>query len=142
MVRISRKEDGVIIGYVSETAQDYCEQLRHVDNFQQLKDFVENWKEYAFDAWLVVKNMTPENYPEFADGLIKEKRNKVHGAGFEWQEKYAAVLLPEMLMRVSMIALKFNVPFGCAWIRCEENGLIGQNAVGAYIWIEPEKRSA
>jgi hypothetical protein len=93
----------------------------------------------AGDALPIVEGMDLSAFLAFGEGMRQERRGKF--AGEEWAAKYGAVLMPEVLMRVGMIAGHFKAPWGCAYIRCKEEGMIKETG-GTARWIERKQDSA
>src|SRR4030042_3072048 len=112
------------IGYVSDCAVEYVAELKKAGIYEELKAFMEKYKEIAYDAYLAV-NDPAFDMVEFQAGEKKERRGRF--AGEEWNLKYGAVLMPEIIMFVSMVANKFHAPFGTAFIRLEEEGYLSFN---------------
>jgi hypothetical protein len=121
--------------YTSETSEDYSFELRKCHTLDQLKNFVTEWRPFAPDAYKAIMEppISEVDYKEYRHGALLESRGKY--AGDIWAARFSAVLLPELLMRVSMIAIKYCCPFGTAWIRLKEEGYIIQRD-GIYLWSE------
>jgi hypothetical protein len=103
------------IHYTSDTCADYCKGLTAAKTLEALQNHVQTYQRVADDAWKVVKDMGQPAFLSFLNGLRRERRG--HFAGEEWAEKYGAVLMPEILMRVSMVANMFGAPWGCAYLQ-------------------------
>jgi len=106
----------------------------------QLREFTEFWMPYAADAYAIVwgssghKPMTPIQFVEFKKGLKIESTGKY--AGDKWAESYSAIVMPEIIFYASMIAVQFNVPWGLAFIRLEQEGMIREKD-GMYVRVVP-----
>lgn len=110
------------IHYTSETAKDYTDGLTKAKTLPQLQEHVETYLRVANDAYQVTKGMTKPEFIEWRSGLAKERKGEFAGEPFAL--KYGAVLMPEILMRVSMVADEYKVPWGLAYIRLREVGRI------------------
>lgn len=110
------------ITYISDQPVDYSHGIRAAESLDELRAFVETWKDLCPDAFEIVQKMDYQGYAEFQKGWKKEKRNVY--AGDEWSEKYSFVIMPDVMFRVSIIAEQFKVPWGLAFIRCREEKLI------------------
>lgn len=119
------------ISYLSETARDYSLELRKCLTLDDLRKFVDRYKEIAPDAYFRVIPMTEEDFKEYIKGLKKETAGRFSGE--KWALKYGAIILPELLMRIELIAIKYKTPFGLAWIRAHEMGFIIQEN-NAFYW--------
>jgi len=119
------------IGYLAEFDQEYSKELWNCKTLEELKVFILKWQEIAYDGHLVIISggkdgnpMSLEDFKEFRRGLRKEHSGRFSGE--DWVKKYGAIVMPELLMRVSMISHHFKAPWGTAFIRCQEEGYIVQ----------------
>ena len=103
------------ITYISEQHIDWRDGLSAVDSVTALRALAESYGDLATDAAAVAAAMTDEDWPDFQRGLLKERRG--HYAGDAWAKRYAAVLLPEPMLMVSILASHYRVPFGLAYMR-------------------------
>lgn len=126
------------IGYISETPKDYSVGLSKCKTLAALREHVETYRRVADDAWQIVKDMEQPAFLELLRGLRKERNGEF--AGDEWAEKYMDVMLPEILFRVSAVAVQYGTPWGCAYIRLKEAGRIEERNNIAH-WIEPQHQS-
>lgn len=128
----------MVVTYFSDFAKEYTIGLRQCTDLPRLREFSLHWGGLCPDAWDVVRGMTDKDFSLFRYGLAKESKGKF--AGDVWATQYGAILMPEMLLRVSMIAEQFGAPWGTAFLRCEQEGLI-QRRGDVYVWVQPEKES-
>ena len=105
-------------GYVAEQQKDYTAGLAECESVADLRALVDEFKPLALDAYEAVHRMTDADWPEWQRGLKSERRGKF--AGEAWLKRFGAILLPMPMLNVAMIADQYKVPFGCAWMRCEE----------------------
>jgi hypothetical protein len=112
------------VTYTSEQPKDYAKALSEASTLDELVKVAEAWQEVASDALAIVKGMTPADFAHWRKGLAIERRGKF--AGLDFQEKYAAVLMPERLFKVSMMALEFSVPWGLMYLRLKETGRLDE----------------
>ena len=108
------------ITYISEQPTDYAEALAAAGTLDALRATTGNWIPLAEDAHKVVMGMTPADFKEWRSGLAKERKGQFAGEAFS--EKFGAVMMPEKMLRVSMIAMKYGAPWGCTYLRLKENG--------------------
>jgi len=113
---------GVHVRYLDETFNEYLSALDGAKSLDDLRTVVATYRRFANDAFRVVSAMHEREWPAFRKGLRLERKQKF--AGMPWAEKYGAVILPEVMLRVAAIALKFKVPWGCAFIRAKYVGMI------------------
>lgn len=108
------------ITYISEQPTDYAKALDGADTLAVLRKTLGAWQEVAGDALKIAKGMTEDDFKEWRRGLAIERKGDF--AGEEFAKKYGALQLPEVLFKVSMIAVQFGAPWGCAYIRLKETG--------------------
>ena len=109
------------VTYYSEQPKDYAEALDDSDSLPALCAFLAEWKELAADAERVALTMSEEDFKEFRRGLKKERRGSF--AGEKWNEKYGAILMPEVMFKISIRACDYKVPFGLMYLRLKETGI-------------------
>ena len=126
------------VTYISEFDKEYAIGLRACMNLPRLREYTLHWGGLCLDAFEAVQNMTDEDWPTFRKGRNKEARGQY--ASVAWHERYGAVLMPDLLFRVSMIAQQFGVPWGTAFLRCEQSGIIQQRG-NVYVWVQPARTS-
>lgn len=125
------------VGYLSECDKDYAAGLKNAQTFDGLRDFVKRWRLLANDAYKSVMS-AKFDWDEFARGRKMENRDEY--AGDDWAKKYGAILMPEILMRVTITAMEFGAPWGVTYIRLREFGRIVETKTHA-TWVEPERAS-
>lgn len=128
----------LVVSYYSDFAKEYTIGLRQCTTLERLREFGLHWGGLCTDAFDVVRRMTEQDFSIFRHGLAKESKGKY--AGDAWAVSYGAILMPEMLMRVSMVADQFHAPWGTAFIRLEQEGII-QRRGDVYVWVQPERVS-
>ena len=127
------------IHYTSDTLKDYVDGLTKSKTLEDLQAHCQTYQRVADDAFKVIREMKAEDFGTFIKGLRKERKGEF--AGEEWAEKYGAVLMPEILMRVGIVADEYQVPWGCAYIRLKDVGRITEpNRIAR--WNEPTPPSA
>lgn len=112
------------ISYISDQPADYVKALVEADTLAKLLAFTKAWSEVAKDAHETVRAMTPHDFKEWRKGYAKERAGKF--AGEKFAVKYGALMMPEVLMKVSMIAQHFGAPWGCAYLRLKQTGQLEQ----------------
>lgn len=123
------------VQYLSECDKDYAAGLKAAQTFDDLRDFVKRWRLLANDAYNSVNNKKFD-WEEFVAGRKMENRDEY--AGDKWAKKYGAILMPEILMRVSIYAMQFGAPWGVTYIRLREFGRVVETKTHA-VWVEPER---
>jgi hypothetical protein len=87
-----------------------------------LRAFLREWPTLAPDAIAAARSIKPADWPEWRRGLQSERKGTFSGEA--WAERFGAILMPERMMRASMLADQFVVPWGVAWIRLTELHLL------------------
>lgn len=125
------------VTYLSDFPKEWSLGLDQCKNLPRLREFGLHWGGVCTDAWDVIRKMNEQDFSLFRYGLAKERKG--HYAGDAWFGQFGAILMPELLFRVSMIAEQFSAPWGLAWMRCEQAGLIRRDG-DVYIWTGKEQQ--
>jgi len=113
---------GVHVRYLDETFNEYGEALDRAKSLDDLREVVTQYRRFAYDAVRLVAKMKANEWPAFKKGLRLERKGKF--AGEDFAKKYGAVLMPEVMFKVGMIAHQFHVPWGCAFLHAKDLGKI------------------
>lgn len=127
------------INYMSDQANDYSKALGAAKTLNSLRALLDDYHTIAADACAAAPQ-DEEEFAEFFAGLLKERKGKFAGEAFA--QKYGAVLMPEIMFRVGMIANKFGAPWGLAFLRAKEVGRIVFDDAGVAHWVEPPNAQA
>jgi hypothetical protein len=125
----------IVIGYTSEPVEEYQADLDAAVTLATLKLVTEKWKAFASDAWVIVEAMSEADFVAFRKALKLERRGKFMGE--KAADKFSAIIMPELMFRVSIIADQFKAPWGCAFIRLKDVGRIVRSTGNAYKFTEP-----
>jgi hypothetical protein len=126
------------IGYLTDPVKGYVDGVRAATTLAELQAHIRKHRRIAVDALCVADRMTAEDFVEFRKGLPKVRRPF---KGFElWTTRYGALVLPIVMLEVSMIADQFKAPWGCAFIRAKEEGLIVERDGLAYMAMRKPKK--
>ena len=117
--------------YLSEHHKEYNLGLRQCETLERLKEFLEHWAPFAPDAYRIGVQLDQFEFVDFRQGLLKESAGKYAGA--RWAEKYGQIVIPDLLLHVSSVAMNFKVPWGLAFIRLQQEGFIVEKD-GIYVW--------
>jgi hypothetical protein len=121
----------MVVTYLSDFAKEYALGLRQCKDFARLREFALHWGGLCPDAFAAASKMHDGDFDPFTKGLAKESRGIY--AGDAWYDRYADILMPAMLMRVSMVAEQFGAPWGTAFKQLENAGII-QRRGDVYVW--------
>jgi hypothetical protein len=104
---------------MSEDADSaYTRALTDCATLDDLRALMAQYSELAVDAAAVVATMTEADMAEFRRGLRQERKGRF--AGEPWAKRFAAVLMPLPMMRVSEIKGRYHVPFAVALKRIKD----------------------
>lgn len=110
------------ITYTSDQPGDYANALAAADTMQKLMEVVVVWKPLAEDAYRLVHSMTSKDFRAWRKGYASERKGKF--AGEEFAVKYGSLMMPTLMFKVAMVAVKYHVPWGCAYLRLKETGTL------------------
>lgn len=125
----------VVVSYTSDYLKEYAVGLNECKSRQRLNEFLEHWLHFASDAY-AARPTNEVEFKQFVRGLRSERKGRY--AGDEWALRFGAILMPDLMFQVATIAVKFGVPWGLAFIRMQETGLITQNQMGVYVVKKPD----
>lgn len=121
------------ITYLSDQPAEYMKELDKAETLEDLKRLMNEWEPLAWDAKDIVRDMDEARFAAFRKALKSERRGKFSG-----NKDAAVILMPEVMFKVSIIANKFFAPWGCAFKRMQDEGLILQGASGRF-YIKEKK---
>ena len=111
------------IDLLTEPVDDYQKVVNKAITRGMLEEHIFKYKLIAYDAYeLVVRLRDRFDWKEWKTGLEKERKGEF--SGDFWARTYGAILMPEVMFRVSMVADHFHVPWGVAYHRLIESGEI------------------
>lgn len=116
------------ISYTSEIDREYISGLCKQETLAGLTQFLEEHRLVFPDAY-AARPLDDAAFSVFYQGLLAERRKEF--AGESWNATYGAILLPEVLMYVGLLAIKFYVPWGCAFQRYLELGGLAKHEDGS-----------
>ncbi len=107
------------VGYITELDSEYTAAIKEIHDHASFEAHLKR-----FEYWLDedIKKMTGPDWDWLAS-LVKDCQTQ----GVEPEDKHSpaiSLLMPERIFRVSMEAVRFKVPWGCAYIRLKEEKLI------------------
>jgi hypothetical protein len=105
--------------YTTNLDRDYVTALKEVCDGESLVQFLAQWGYWLDDSAKALKSEDWETLKPMMDDCRTE--------GVWPEEKHSvamALIMPERIMRVSITADQFKVPWGCAYIRMKEEKVI------------------
>lgn len=122
------------IHYTSEQAHEYAAALTAADTREKLLAVLTAYRPLAADA-LAAAPQDDAEFEAWRAGLARERHGRF--AGFGWSARWGALLMPELMLRISLVASDFRVPFGCAALQLKEAGRVVVRDDGVWVWREP-----
>jgi len=108
-----------------EPVQEYCDQVRSAKDLEQLLQRLSLWQWVASDAILDATKMKPSDWDEWrqyvTDAQSEEASAKIPEA---LHLKYISILMPADMVKASMVSMQFNAPWGVAFNRLSQEGLL------------------
>lgn len=117
-----KKQENPEVGYLDECDDDYIEELKHCYCLYDLQKVTEKWKWIARDAYLLTMSWTPDDFKAYQKWRKLEAEGKFQGE--KQAELYGPILMPEKLFQISIVKIQFHVPWGTAYIRMKQEGLL------------------
>jgi len=114
------------IDYMTEPVPEYAKLIRQATTRAGLKLVTEKFRRIAADADAAVDSMHDNDFSEFRAGLARESRGNF--AVEKFAKKWGAILMPEVMFRVSIVAEQYKVPWGCAFVRLRDCGQIKESS--------------
>lgn len=108
------------ITYMSEQPEDYAKALTGCRSADEVRVVTAAYESIAADAKAIADTMDDAAFRRFKRGMNKERKGEFAGEKFALE--FGAVLMPEVMLKVGMIAAQFGAPWGCAYIRLKEMG--------------------
>lgn len=113
------------IGYLTDAPKEYTELIRAACNVEGLRMAIEVYLPFASDAMEQAQAMTDADWPDY---LHFDKIGRINGSDIKelgpLMERFGAIMLPEAMMKVTMVAHHFGAPWGCVAIRMAEEGYL------------------
>ena len=107
------------VTYLTELDEQFVEDLKNIESSTQFAGFLETWNYWLDDE---SKKLEGKDWSRMAS-LLTDCRKE----GVIPEDKHMpaiALAMPEKITKVSLIKIKFMVPWGCAYKRLREDGLI------------------
>lgn len=101
-----------------EKPEAYSAMLSKCSTLAELRAHVLAYEDLALDAVAVVHEMTAADFREWQIGLKMERRGKF--AGEDFMRRFGAVLMPQPMLRITMLADEYCVPFVVAHQRLKD----------------------
>lgn len=123
------------IGYLSEPVPAYNAAVTEAETLTELRLAIAPYAHFAQDAIEVVNAMDESGFETFRKCVAMERKGKY--SGDENAPVVSVILMPEVFFHVTMLAVQFKVPWGMAFIRMKEHGLVKVAKNGHVTAIRP-----
>jgi len=125
------------IGYADDIFTDYAKALDDAKTLTALRVTTRLFALVAADAVEVADKMNEGDFEDWEVALRKERGGVFMGEALA--ERFGALLMPETMLRVSMVADQFKVPWGLAYHRLVEAGRVKvKNNVATF--LDPQRQ--
>lgn len=118
----------ILVNPTDEFGDSYGAALDKANTLTRLIETTRQWREVADDAYQKALTMDEQDFKEWRHALASERHGKFMGMAM--MDKYHALLMPEVLFKVTMMANQFHVPSGLMYNRLKEAGEIVLNTDG------------
>lgn len=108
------------ISYISEIPEEYSKELSAAKTPAALRSVTKKYKLVAADADAIAASMDDETFLQWRKALGMERRGQFMGE--ENAELFGPILMPEIILKVSMVADQFKAPWGVAYHRLRDAG--------------------
>lgn len=103
-----------VLGPIDEPVARYVKAIDAASNLSELIDELARWPVLAADA-LEAAQAKDFDWDEWRTCLEMERKGKF--AGETLAKRYGAIIMPAATIEPMMVAAKFHVPFGLAYLR-------------------------
>ena len=115
-----------IDNFTEDPAPQYAKDISHCKSVDELLEKLRmEWSELAADAIKIVESMSADDFIYFRKGLRKERKGEL--AGEDFNDRYADILIPMKMFKVSLAVSQFNAPWGLCFLRLKETGQLNYN---------------
>src|SRR5215467_9560299 len=112
----------MMINHRTEPVSEWARGLHDADTLARLRAFTATYRRVAADADDLVKTWTDAEFVAWRKALRSERRGKYIGDAAA--ARFGPVLMPYVMSRVALISLQFAAPWGTAFVRMREIGMI------------------
>jgi hypothetical protein len=110
----------MIVSHVDEIPTDYAKALDAAKTLDDLRTAVKLYGEVAIDAVEAVERMMEDDFEDWRHALAGERKGIFMGE--DRMEKFGDILMPGTMMKISIFASQFHVPWGLAYNRLKQVG--------------------
>lgn len=108
------------ITYTSEQPHDYARALSAAKDADGIRAVTMAYGSLAEDANEIAQAMDAAAFRRWKRGVNKERRGEF--AGEKFAVEFGALLMPEVMLKVSAYASQLGVPWGLMYLRLQEVG--------------------
>lgn len=110
------------LNYLDECDEQYIEELNKCCCLLDIQKVTEKWQWIARDAYLTTMAWSQSDFKAFQKWRELEAKGEFQGE--QQAVMYGVVLMPEKLFKVSIVKSQFHVPWGIAYKRMKDEGLL------------------
>lgn len=111
------------ITYLTEDpARDYSKAIRKATTLGELKEAIKDFESIAPDALEAAREMSVEDFTEFKKQIKYAARTMPEEWTRKFVDRWGVIVMPSWMIKASMVAEHFHVPWGTAFIRLKEEG--------------------
>ncbi len=121
------------VNYARGIDTEWASAINEAETLVDLQGIANVFQRFAWDAKVKIGTFSDEDFGEFRDVLKKERSGE--WAGEDAAIKFADILMPEFMFKVSMYAIQYTVPWGLMFRRMLEAGQAGMKD-GRYQFTE------
>lgn len=93
---------------------EYKAEFDLCNDLHSIRSLIDKYKEVSPDL-KYVQMESPEDFEGLKEGLASDRRGEYPGD--EWCKKYGSIVIPASILQAQLIANKFEVPWGVAYLQ-------------------------
>lgn len=101
---------------------EYAKAIRAARTKEALVESIKYFMPVVDDALKCAKKLTDDDFKDFQRDIIKAGKQQPDEWVDKFNERFGVIAIPTKLLLSSLTAEQFKVPWGCAYMRCEELG--------------------
>ena len=110
----------MFINNIDEVPKDYGKALDEAETLKDLQTAVKLYAEVAIDALKAVERMDEDDFADWRHAFAGERKGVF--MGHERMDKFGDIIMPGTMIKISIFASRFHVPWGLAYNRLKEVG--------------------
>lgn len=107
-----------------ECMQEYANMFNFGSTLEGLKESIRRWRPIASEAYDELYKMDEAAFKRFRSAMLKERAGQFSGGTLEEATTMLNILMPAVMCEVTIMAQQFHVPWGAAFYRMLDVGLL------------------